>query len=165
MWVLSFINSKIFSIYRIRIFLFRSPLKVLLCKLFSTINPFSVFFESTTIDFVILFFCSLSFSAKKRLEILFVHFHMAICKPRHWNLSTGIGIGNGIGIGTDITNAIISSSIRPMAPRLSRAVLRMRRPHPESHVTLRYCGQAVNEKRYIFTFTRPMNPKLSRVVT
>ena len=41
------------------------------------------------------------------------------CEPRHWN--PGVGIGNGIGIGTDITNAIISSSIRPMNPKLSRA--------------------------------------------
>ena len=38
----------------------------------------------------------------------------AICKPRHWNL----GIGIGIGIGNDITNAIISTSIRPMDPKL-----------------------------------------------
>ena len=47
---------------------------------------------------------------------------MAICKPQHWNLSIGIGIGNGTGIGTDITNAIIFSSIRPMDPKLSRVV-------------------------------------------
>ena len=40
----------------------------------------------------------------------------AICKPWHWNV--GIGIGIGIGIGTAITNAIISSSIRPMDPKL-----------------------------------------------
>ena len=33
---------------------------------------------------------------------------MAICKPRHWKLSIGIGTG------TDTTNANISSSIRPM---------------------------------------------------
>ena len=38
----------------------------------------------------------------------------AICKPRHWNL----GIGIGIGIVNDITNAIISTSIRPMDPKL-----------------------------------------------
>ena len=36
----------------------------------------------------------------------------AICKLRHWNLGTGIG--------TDITNVIISSSKRPMEPKLSR---------------------------------------------
>ena len=45
---------------------------------------------------------------------------MAICKSRHWNLGIGIGIENGIG--TDITNAIISSSIRPMDPKISRVV-------------------------------------------
>ena len=47
---------------------------------------------------------------------------MAICKPWHWNLGIGIGIGIGTGIGTDNTNAIISSSIRPMDPNLSRVV-------------------------------------------
>ena len=44
----------------------------------------------------------------------------AICKPRHWNL--GIGIGIGTGIGTDITNTIISSSIRPTDTKLCRVV-------------------------------------------
>ena len=42
---------------------------------------------------------------------------MAISKSRHWNFGIGIEIGNRIGIGTDITNAIISSSIRPMDPK------------------------------------------------
>ena len=37
-----------------------------------------------------------------------------ISKPLHWNL--------GIGIGIDITNVIISSSIRPIDPKLSRVV-------------------------------------------
>ena len=37
-------------------------------------------------------------------------------------VNLGIGIGIGIGIGTDITNVIISSSIRPMDPKLSRVV-------------------------------------------
>ena len=44
----------------------------------------------------------------------------AIFKSRHWN--PGIGIGNRIGIGNDITNVIISSSIRLMDPKLSRVV-------------------------------------------
>ena len=47
---------------------------------------------------------------------------LAICKPGHGNVGIGIGIENGIGIGTDITNAIISSSIRPMVPKLSWVV-------------------------------------------
>ena len=38
----------------------------------------------------------------------------AICKPRHWNLGTGIG--------TDIKNAIISSYIRPMDTKPSWVV-------------------------------------------
>ena len=46
----------------------------------------------------------------------------AVCKPRHCSLDIGIGIGNVIGVGTDITNAIISSSIRPIDPKLSRLV-------------------------------------------
>ena len=50
------------------------------------------------------------------------------------NLGIGIGIENGIG--TDITNAIISSSIRPMAPQLAGWSLWRRGPHLQSHVTL-----------------------------
>ena len=33
-----------------------------------------------------------------------------------------VNLGIGIGIGTDITNAIISTSIRSMDPKLSRVV-------------------------------------------
>ena len=46
----------------------------------------------------------------------------AIFKSRHWNPGIGIGIGNRIGIGNDITNVIISNSIRLMDPKLSRVV-------------------------------------------
>ena len=44
--------------------------------------------------------------------ILFVEQNilMAICKPPHWNL--------GIGIETDVANAILSSLIRLMDPKL-----------------------------------------------
>ena len=49
-------------------------------------------------------------------------FQLAICKSRHWNLGIGIGTGIAIGIGTDITNTIISSSIRPIDLNLSRVV-------------------------------------------
>ena len=41
----------------------------------------------------------------------------------------------------------------------------MKAPNPHSHVTLRYRGHVTNKIRYISTFTRPMYPKLSRVVT
>ena len=88
---------------------------------------------------------------------------MVICKPRHWNL--GIGIGIGTGIGTDITNAIISSSISLWTPILPVWWLWMRGPHPQSHVTLRYHGHVTSKTRYISTFTRPVDAKLSRVVT
>ena len=53
---------------------------------------------------------------------------LVICKPRHWNL--GIGIGIGIGIGTDISNIIISSSIRLMDLKLSRVVTQDERTPP-----------------------------------
>ena len=55
---------------------------------------------------------------------LATHIILAICKHWHWNLDIGIGIGNGIGIGIgiDITNAIISSSVRSMDPKPSRVV-------------------------------------------
>ena len=43
----------------------------------------------------------------------------ATCKPQHWNL----GIGIEIGIGNDATNAIISSSVRPMDIKPSRVVI------------------------------------------
>ena len=42
---------------------------------------------------------------------------------------------------------------------------RMRGRHPQSHVTLQYCGHVANKKRYISTFAKPMDPKFSRVVT
>ena len=85
---------------------------------------------------------------------------MTICKPRHWNL------GIGIGIGTDTRSTI--SSIRPMDTKPSRLTsrpidtkpsrltsrpmdtkpssrLRMRGPHPQSHVTLQYRGHEAYE--------------------
>ena len=41
----------------------------------------------------------------------------------------------------------------------------MRRPHLQSHVTHQPRGHVKNQKQYISTFTGPMYPKLSRVVT
>ena len=38
-------------------------------------------------------------------------------------------------------------------------------PHPQSHVTHRPSGFVTNQRCYNSTFTRPMDPKLSRVVT
>ena len=57
-------------------------------------------------------------NVKSFLALKMQGFCKAICKSRHWNL----GIGIETGIGTDITNAIISSSMRPMEPKLSRMI-------------------------------------------
>ena len=41
----------------------------------------------------------------------------------------------------------------------------MRGPHLQSHVTHKPRGHVTNQKRYISTFTRPMDPKLNQLVT
>ena len=41
----------------------------------------------------------------------------------------------------------------------------MRRPHPQSHVTLRHYGHLTNKKRYISTFIQCLDPKFSWVMT
>ena len=87
----------------------------------------------------------------------------AIFKPWHWNLGIGIGIGIRIGIRTDTTNVI--SSIRLWTPKLAGWEFSMWGPHPKSHETLRYFGHVANKKRYISTFTRPMDPKLSKMLS
>ena len=51
------------------------------------------------------------------------------------------------------------------APNLAGLWLRIRWPDPHSNVTLRYHGHVINKKRYISTFTRPIDLKLSRVVS
>ena len=38
-------------------------------------------------------------------------------------------------------------------------------PHLKIHVTFQYWGHVKNEKSYISTFTRSMDPKINRVVT
>ena len=43
--------------------------------------------------------------------------------------------------------------------------LRMKGPHPQSHVTHRSSGHVTNQKYFVFTFTRCKAHKLSRVVT
>ena len=50
-------------------------------------------------------------------------------------------------------------------PNLSRCWLRMRETHSQSHVTRRRRGHVRNQRRYISTFTRPMDPKLRSIVT
>ena len=50
-------------------------------------------------------------------------------------------------------------------PDLAWWWFKMRGLHPQSHVTLWCCGHVTNKKGYISTLTRPIDPKLSRVVT
>ena len=54
-----------------------------------------------------------------RTAFFIEHLWWAICKPRHWNLSSGIEIE----IEIDTTNSIISSSRRPMDTKPSRLVI------------------------------------------
>ena len=51
------------------------------------------------------------------------------------------------------------------APNLAGLWLRMKGPHPQSHVTLRHQDHVINKKGYVSAFTRPMDLKRSRVVT
>ena len=83
----------------------------------------------------------------------------AICKPRHWNFSIGIGIG------TNITSSITSTSIRSMDPKLSRVVTQDEvTPLTKSRDTSILWSRD-NKKHYISTFTRPMDSKLNKVMT
>ena len=49
----------------------------------------------------------------------------------------------------------ISTFTSPMAPKLSKWKLRMKRPHKEFCLKIRLRGHVMNQKRYISTFTRP----------
>ena len=44
-------------------------------------------------------------------------------------------------------------------PNLAGWWLRMREPHPQSHVSHQLCGHVTSRKLYISTFTRPTTPK------
>ena len=50
-------------------------------------------------------------------------------------------------------------------PKLAGWWLRMRGTHLQSHVALQYRGHVTNKKQFISTFTGPVDPKLSSVVT
>ena len=63
----------------------------------------------------------------------------------------------------------IKDAISPLSqglwtPNLAGWWFRMKEPHPQSHVTHRPHGHAANQRCYISTFTRPMDPKLSRIL-
>ena len=70
-----------------------------------------------------------------------------------------VNLGIGIGIGTDITNAIIFSSIRPLDLNLAGWSLRLRGRHPQSHVTLRHCGHMTNKKTVYLCFHKTCGPQ------
>ena len=52
-----------------------------------------------------------------------------------------------------------------MDPKLSRVVTKDERTPPTKPCDTLICAHQTNKKRYISTFARPMEPKLSRVVT
>ena len=63
----------------------------------------------------------------------------------------------------------IKDAISPLSqglwtPNLAGWWFRMKEPHPQSHVTHRPHGHAANQRSYISTFTRPKDPKLSRIL-
>ena len=78
-----------------------------------------------------------------------------------------------LGIGTSAleleSELILQTSLFPVpcglwTPNLAGWWFRMRRPHPQSHGTLRHRGHVTNRKHYISTFTRSIDCKLSRLV-
>ena len=64
----------------------------------------------------------------------------------------------------EIKTVISSLSQGLWIPNLAGWWLRIRGPHPQTHMTLQYRGHVTNKKSYTSTFTRPMNRKLSRLV-
>ena len=49
-------------------------------------------------------------------------------------------------------------------PNLAGWWLRMRECHPQTHPTNQPHGHVTSQRRYISTFTRPIDPKLSRIL-
>ena len=126
--------------------------------------------------------------------ILYV-LRMVICKPRHWDWNwyykrhyfqfhgacqPQAWQGGNLGwqgpthkvtwhfyilIVWQIKNVISPLSQGLWTPKLAGWWLGMRESHPQSHVIHRLRGHVANQRRYISTFTRYMDPKLSRVVT
>ena len=64
-----------------------------------------------------------------------------------------------------IKNVISPPSLDLWTPNLPKWWVRMRGPHLQRHVTHRPWGHVTNQKRCIPTFTRPMDPKHSGLVT
>ena len=66
---------------------------------------------------------------------------------------------------SQIKNVTIPLSQGLCTPNVAACWLRMKEPHPQSHVTHWLCGHVTNQMPYIFTSARPMDPKRSKVVT
>ena len=67
-------------------------------------------------------------------------------------------------------NYVVTWQIKNFTPLLSQGLwiqnlakwwLRMRGPHPQSHMTLQYSDHVTKKKRFFSTFTTPMDPKFS----
>ena len=63
-----------------------------------------------------------------------------------------------------IKNVISPFSKDLWTSNLANWWLRMRRPHPQSHMTLQYCGHVTNNTLYLH-FHKAYEPKLSRVTS
>ena len=61
-----------------------------------------------------------------------------------------------------IKNVIILFSQGLWTPNFAAWGLRMKKLHPQSHVTHQPSGHVTNQRRYNSIFTRPVDPKLSR---
>ena len=64
-----------------------------------------------------------------------------------------------------IKDVISSLSHGLWTSNLARWWLRMRGPHTKCHATFWCRGHVTNKKRYISTFTRPIDPKLRKVAS
>ena len=91
-----------------------------------------------------LFLTHLKFFQKTR-------FGAAICKPRHWNWNWYY------------RRQLFPVPLGLWTPNLPGCWFGLRGPQPQSHVILQYRGHVKNQKRFIFTFTRPMDPKLGNL--
>ena len=125
------------------------------------------YFQQIKIDFVKTF----QLVESKNEYIVFI---MAECYQRLYVHQLWSFVNLGIGTSTLELELelklelILQTPLVPQGlwtPNLAGWWLRMRGAHLQSHVTLRYRGHVTNKKRYISTFTRAMDPKLSMVVT
>ena len=109
---------------------------------------------------------------RDKSKTLYLYFHKAYGPPTYpigdfgWGDSTYKVTWHIDQVVTwQIKNVISPLSQGPWTPHLTTWWLRLRGLHPQIYMILQFCGHVTNEKRYISIFTRPMDPRLSRVVT